>query len=390
MEAIINARQLREQVRCIQGIFTGKETIPILSRVRIDAETQGILRMTATDLDVTMIVEQEVDVLQGGSICLNGRKLGEITGNLPNETVLLKLDARGEKLEFRAGKFKSKLSGIGSEQFPEILETNAEAIKFPVAAFYQGLRRTIFAANENSQRFTINGVLLLLEESTLTMVSTDGTRLCWFRIAVESSANLRCLIPIKAARELRQMLAAELRTDPKSEISVKKGSQLEFTVANKRMTARELSGNFPNWELVIPKEFAYFAEIDVARLREAVMRVSVMSEDENRRIEFEFRRHRLSVKAEAPETGHSSEDIDCKFQAIGNDGVEPTGEKSETADCWTIAFNYKFLMDFLTLHDTKQIDQRLIIRFGVNNFQCILTLEGEEHLFSYVLVPLKS
>ncbi len=387
MEAIINARQLREQVRCLHGIFTGKETIPILSRIKIDADTDGILRMTATDLDVTLIVEQEADVLQAGSICLSGRKLGEITGNLPNEPVHLKLEINSEKIEFRAGKFKSKLSGIDSEQFPEIVETNAESITLSAATVYQGLRRTIFAANEDSQRFTINGVLLLIEDSVLKMVSTDGNRLCYFRMTVESKTNLRCLIPIKAARELRQILAFELKNESKAEISIKKGSQLEFAVGNKRMTARELSGNFPNWEMVIPKEFAYSAEINAAKLREALMRVSVMAEDENRRVRFEFRRHRLLVKAESPETGSSNEEIDCTFQAI--DGVEGLVEQTKTEDNWTIAYNHKFLTDFLILQDAKQIDQRVIFRFGINSSQSLLTFEGEEHLFSYVLVPLK-
>jgi DNA polymerase III subunit beta len=189
----------------------------------------------------------------------------------------LKLDSTSERIEFRAGKFKSKLSGIDSEQFPEIVETNAESIRLPAATIYQGLRRTIFAASEDSQRFTLNGVLLLIEDSVLKMVSTDGNRLSYFRTAVESKTTLRCLIPIKAARELRQILAFELKNDSKAETSIKKGSQLEFAVGNKRMTALELSGNFPNWEMVMPKEFAYFAEINAAKLREAVMRVSVMA-----------------------------------------------------------------------------------------------------------------
>lgn len=79
MEAIIHARQLKEQVSALQGIFTRKETIPSLAKIKIEAHQNGSFVMTATDLDISLIVEQEVDILQSGSICLSGKKLGEIT-----------------------------------------------------------------------------------------------------------------------------------------------------------------------------------------------------------------------------------------------------------------------------------------------------------------------
>lgn len=213
MEAIINSKKLKEQVGALQGILARKATIPVLSTIKIDANERGDLIMTATDLDVSLIVEQETDILRPGSICLNGRKLGDITATFPNEPVHLKLDDKGEKVEFRAGRFKNKLSGTQSEQFPEVARVKGEAIKIPAGIFYEGLRRTIPAVTEDNKRFTINGILLLIEDSTLKMVSTDGHRLCYFRMTTTAGKgnNLRCLIPIKAARELKSLLFDELR-----------------------------------------------------------------------------------------------------------------------------------------------------------------------------------
>ena len=81
--------------------------------------------------------------------------------------------------------------------------------------------------------------------------------------------NLSCLIPIKAARELKTLLAGEIRINQKVDVKIKKGSHIEFELANKQMTARELTGNFPNWEMVIPKTFDYFAEIKANELKDA-------------------------------------------------------------------------------------------------------------------------
>jgi len=176
MEAIIHAKQLKEQVGALQGIFARKETIPVLGKIKIDANQSGSFVMTATDLDISLIIEQEVDILQAGSICLSGKKLGEITAGLPNEPVHLKPDSKGERVEFRAGRFKSKLSGSTSDQFPEFPRVNAESLKLPATVFYEGLRRTIFGVTEDNKRFTINGILLILDESGLKMILSEESR----------------------------------------------------------------------------------------------------------------------------------------------------------------------------------------------------------------------
>lgn len=385
MEAIIHAKQLKEQVGALQGILARKETIPVLGKIKIDANSGGAFVMTATDLDISLIIEQEVDILQTGSICLSGKKLGEITAGLPNEPVHLKLDSKGERVEFRAGRFKSKLSGTDSNTFPEITRVNAESLKLPATVFYEGLRRTIFAVTEDNKRFTINGILLVLDNSGLKMVSTDGARLCCFQTsAANTNQKLELLIPIKAARELKTLLANEIRINQKVDIKIKKGNQLEFEIGNKFMTAREITGSFPNWEMVIPKTFEFFAETKANELKEALTRVGVMADDSHRRIEFAFFQNKLVLKSESAETGNSTEEINCTFQKLGD-----SNNIGETDDGWKIAFNTKYLMEFLAIQNAKQSEQRVVWKFGSNLSQSLLTFEGEERLFSYVLVPLK-
>jgi DNA polymerase-3 subunit beta len=387
MEVIIQAKKFKEQVSALQGILAKKETIPALSKIKIDARGNGDLVMTATDLDVSLIIEQETDILQPGSICLNGRKLGLIAGNLPNEPIHLKLDKSGEKMEFHAGRFKSKLAGTDSTSFPEITRSGGEWIKIPATVFYEGLKHTIFAVTEASSRLTIGGILIMFDGSSLKMVSTDGHRLCYFRMMIASGSDqsLRCLLPIKAARELKSLIADEIRANPKAEIKFKQGSQLEFEIGNKTMTAREITGNFPDWEMVIPKEFESFAEINAGDFAQALTRVGVMADDTHRRILFTFHQDKVILRSESPETGNSIEEIGCTFQKLKNS----ENETSEIADGWKIAFNTKYLMEFLAIQPFKQSESRVIWKFGTNSSPSLLTFEGEERLFSYVLVPLK-
>jgi DNA polymerase III subunit beta len=256
------------------------------------------------------------------------------------------------------------------------------------------LRRTAFAVTCDAKRFTINGILLLIENSQLKMVSTDGHRLCYFRMGVgasvgEDMSNLQSLIPIKAVRELMKILAEEIRTNAKAEVKIRKGGQLEFEIGSKLMTARELTGNFPNWEMVLPKDFDYFAELKVNRLKEALTRVSVMADDSNRRVEFVFFHDRVSLKTESAEAGSSAEEVSCTFQSLGRSASEGSVAGScETG--WRIAFNTKYLSDFFSIQGVKSDDHRVVWKFTGTAGQSEMSLEGEEKLFSYILVPLKS
>lgn len=387
MEAIIQAKKLKEQVGALQGILARKETIPILSRIKIDASERGDLVMTATDLDVSLIIAQEVDILRSGSICLSGRKLGDMAATLPNEPVHLKLDERGGRVEFRAGRFKSKLAGTDSEQFPEVARVKGESIKIPAAILHEGLRRTGFAVTDDQKRFTINGILLLIENSELKMVSTDGHRLCYFRMTTTagSGSSLRCLIPIKAVRELSRILADEIRANQKSEVKIRKGSQIEFEIGNKVMTAREITGAFPNWEMVIPKSFESFAEINAKQFAAALNRVGVLADDANRRIELVFYTDKVQLKAESPETGYSTEEVSCAFQML----EQSESGQNLNADGWKVAFNSKYLMDFFSIYGAKREEQRITWKFA-GGAQTEMVFEGEEKLFSYILVPLKA
>ena len=258
-------------------------------------------------------------------------------------------------------------------------------MKLPASIFYEGLRRTSFAVTDDEKRFTINGILLLIEDSILKMVSTDGHRLCYFRMTTSAGAgnNLRCLIPKKAADELRSLLTGEIKANPQAEVKIKKGSQLEFSIGSKTMTARELTGNFPNWEMVLPKNFISFAEINARELREALNRVGVMADDRNRRVEFEFHADKVILKTESPETGNSVEEVGCTFQKLDNAAA------TDMEGGFRIAFNTKYLTDFFSIHAARTNDGRIIWKFSGESAQTELAFEGEERLFSYILVPLK-
>jgi DNA polymerase-3 subunit beta len=148
------------------------------------------------------------------------------------------------------------------------------------------------------------------------------------------------------------------------------------------MTARDLTGAFPNWEMVLPKNFTAFAEINAKELREALVRVGVMADDKNRRVEFEFHSDKVILKTESFETGNSTEEVGCNFQKLEDAASQAEGG-------WKISFNTKYLTDFFSIHGACT-DGLIVWKFSCEGAQTELAFEGEERLFSYILVPLKN
>ena len=120
----------------------------------------------------------------------------------------------------------------------------------------------------------------------------------------------------QSRRELTKILPDEIRVNKQSEIKIKKGSQLEFEIGSKTMTAREITGTFPNWEMVIPKSFEYFAEINAVEFANALARVGVLADGMHRRVEMAFYPDKVQLRAESPETGFSTEEVACTFRRL--------------------------------------------------------------------------
>jgi len=125
MEFIINPSLLKEELGLLTPVIERKATIPVLSKIKMETNVQEELALTATDLDVTMRVWQVTDVLQTGSILVEGRKLYDISRELPNEPIHFQLNKKGQ-IEIRYKKGRHKLGTIESSQFP-VVPVNKQA-----------------------------------------------------------------------------------------------------------------------------------------------------------------------------------------------------------------------------------------------------------------------
>jgi DNA polymerase-3 subunit beta len=376
MEFIINPSLLKEELGLLTPVIERKASIPVLSKIKMETNASGELALTATDLDVTMRSLQVTDVLQTGSILVEGRKLYDISRELPNEPIHFQLNKTGQ-IEIRYKKGRHKLGIVGAEQFPEVPVRKQAGVRVPAVILREAIRRTAFAVTTEQSRFTIQGAKIVIDDRSLTMVATDGHRLAYTRFPLVNSTGqkLDLLVPKKTLAQLEDLLDREIRRDAESQIEIgDTGNQLCFAVGNHSLFSRTLTGTFPNWEMVLPKDLVYAAEISTEDFRRSLSRVTLTADDRNYSVTMEIEAGKLTLKSS---TGEAEAQEEMLAALNGANGQE----------IHRLRFNSRYVQDFL---QTISKAGSPTFAFGFNDAKspCELFLPTEREGYRYVLMPL--
>lgn len=377
MEFIINPSLLKEELGLLTPVIERKATIPVLSKIKMETNVQGELALTATDLDVTMRSLQVTDVLQSGSILVEGRKLYDISRELPNEPIHFQLNKTGQ-IEIRYKKGRHKLGIVGAEQFPEVPVQKQSGVRVPAVILREAIRRTAFAVTTEQSRFTISGAKIVIDDQSLTMVATDGHRLAYTRFPLVNltGQKLDLLVPKKTLAQLEDLLDREIRRDAESQIEIgDTGNQLCFAVSNHSLFSRTLTGTFPNWEMVLPKNLIYTAEISTDDFRRSLSRVTLTADDRNYSVTMEIETGKLTLKSNTAE-GEAQEEMLAAFNGQDEQNVH------------SLRFNSRYVQDFLQVV-SKAGSPTFALGFNDGNSPFELFLPTEREGYRYVLMPLR-
>jgi DNA polymerase III subunit beta len=329
MEFSIKQSVLKEELGFIQGVVERKTTIPVLANILIESIGEKSIRIVGTDLDVTIRCDAEADIKKGGSMCIQARKLFDIVRALDGGDVHFKKDDN-EWVKLQCGRANFRLAGVNREQFPEIPNIKSTPMKLPAAVFNYFIQNTAFAITNEVSRFTLSGAKFIVHDGVAKMITTDGHRLAYIERALTdcgSSDAIDTLIPKKALLEL-----AKVSRDTSSDISFgEDANHLYFEMEGRLLISRKLSGNFPNYEMVMPKDNDKSAVFDLDEMRSAVRRVSLMADERNRSIRVTVRTGEVELSAQSSEEGEGREAVQADY----------TGEEFQ------LGFNWQYLLEFL-------------------------------------------
>jgi len=197
IKLLVNHSDLLKGLNCVATALPTRSSLPYLTNVLLETEGET-LKLSATDLDTTVITIIPASVTTSGSITLPGKKLHEIVRELPEEEV--RLSGTGNRITISCGHGSFSLSGNSSDQFPSLpSKSGVEPASVPVSILSDAIRKTSYAVAKDDYRATLNGALLDISENGFEMVATDGHRLSCISLgSISTSANIHALVTQKA------------------------------------------------------------------------------------------------------------------------------------------------------------------------------------------------
>jgi DNA polymerase-3 subunit beta len=372
MEISVSRQDLLKELTATQSVVERKTTIPILSNFLLEAEDDR-LNITATDLDQAIRTSATVKVKKPGACTIPARKLYDYIKLLPDSEISIKL-LENHWVQIRSGRSNTKMVGMARANYPQVPEfPGIAATSISVDSLKTLIARTVFAISNEESRYTLNGALLIIKAESLAMVATDGHRLAFVEKHNEAlegiSGEKRVLIPRKALQELQLLLAA---TEAEKLEFADDEHTLFFRVGHRTLSSRKLSGQFPNFEAVMPRENTRFAVVRSSELSAAIQRVAQFADERSGAIRLRLESNELKISANSTESGESEDTIDTPY----------------AGDPITVGFNSVYILDFL-----KALDNQGEVRLEFKDAQSAGQMRPEdpdaEYRYRYVLMPMR-
>ena len=175
MEFSVSKSDLVRELGLTQGVVERKTTIPILSNILVETD-QDQVWLTATDLELGIRCACPARIKKEGAGTVPARRLLDYVRLLPDAEVQVKV-ADNQWASLVCGRSRTRIAGMSRESFPELPQMPETLAEIPLGVLAQMIASTIFAISAEESRFTLNGALLILRDTGLVMVATDGHRL---------------------------------------------------------------------------------------------------------------------------------------------------------------------------------------------------------------------
>ncbi|HXP16077.1 MAG TPA: DNA polymerase III subunit beta [Terriglobales bacterium] len=370
MEITVSKFELLRELTATQGVVERKTTIPILSNYLFEASGDQ-LSLTATDLDLSLRTACSAKVKKEGACTVPARKLHDYVKLLPDADITIKL-LENHWISIRCGRSNTKMVGMARSNFPSLpMFPTAGVVKLPAQVLRGMIAKTGFAIASEESRYTLNGALMVLKPESITMVATDGHRLSHIERSGEKfegvSGELKTLIPKKAMDELKSLLDS---TDVETIDFAKDESTLYFRIGPRLLTSRQLTGQFPNYEAVLPKDNTKSVTLPSDELSVAISRVAQFADERSRAVRLRLEKGELKLSASSTETGESEDSIETNYNG----------------ETLTVGFNAQYILDFLKAVGAGDVKLELKDPQSAGQLR---PADSEDYKYRYIVMPMR-
>ncbi len=367
MKLTVSCSDLKLGMQQVINVIPNKTTLPILAHVLVEAK-DGVLSLSATDLEVTLNTKVEANIEEEGSITISGRLLFEVIREIPEIPLNISTD-ESNRIQLKYSRGEYTFFGEDPKDFPQLPAIDVKhQINFSGSKLKRIIDMTLFAVSTDELRAALMGVLFQVKNDGCTTVSTDGHRLVRVNDTSFSASEeiSDVIIPVKALN----LLLKNLDTEGDVKISFA-SNYIVFELEKASINATLIEGRYPDYEKVIPSSNDKILIVKKADMMSALRTVSVLANKITQQVR---------LKIESDSVIITSQDMD-RGEGIETLQVEYSGEPIE------IGFNSAYLLDILKHVDTENI----LFKFDMPTSATLIfpeqQAEGEDILM--LVMPIK-
>ncbi len=326
----------------VSRFVSAKAQLPILNHI-LFATDSGRLKLSATNLEMGINFWVGAKIETEGNLCLPAKDIAEFISYLPVGKLNFDLNDH-QLLSVKSAKASSTFTTLPPSDFPQIPSLDSKtAFDFDLPVLAQSVSQVAFSAAVDDARPVLTSVLCRFSSDNLTLVATDGFRLSVKNIKLVNPVDLKAgddqltlLIPAKSLMEVLKLSGSS----PKIKIGLTPDRhQVVFVLEDLELVSRLIEGDYPNYERIIPESSSTKIFVNKNELAQAIRLASVFARQSANIVRFSVKKSSLELSANAPQIGQNQISLDARIEG----------------DPLDIAFNYKFISDFLSVTKGDEI-----------------------------------
>lgn len=303
--------ELLSALQSVIGVVERRQSLPILSNILMVAQEDELV-LTATDLELQVERRVQVQNLSPGKTTAPARKLHDICRGLP-EGASIGLELSQSRLLLKSGRSKFTLATLDAGEFPSLSATGADTrLTLTGKELKELLTRTQFAMAQQDVRYYLNGLLLEIRANRVRTVATDGHRLAMAELRRETGVkkDLQVILPRKTVLELQRLLEGD---DDQVSLNLS-ANQVQIDLDGLKLTSKLIEGRFPDYERVIPEGSDKTVHGDRQRVRAALSRAAILSNEKFRGVRLGLSGSTLRIQTQNPEQEEAEEEVEVQYE----------------------------------------------------------------------------
>lgn len=320
MKAICQREGFLAKFQLVSSAVPSKDIKPILNNLKAIADAQqSCCTLMATDLEVGIRLDvQGLTIEEEGEAILPAQHFLRILRE--SQSSELTIEANSDQCVVQGTNMYFEMPSEDAGNFPDIPTFDSDDyFEISSTTLREMIRRTIFAtAGESSARPAMSGVLFDIQGESLKLVATDGRRLALSQGEGQPHGNVssegqNAIVPPKALA----LLERNLQDDGETMVRIGlRANEVLFRTELATIYSVLFQGRFPDYQsLFKSQKDSVTVPLEVGSFHAAVRQAAIMSDEESKRVDFQFDDNALTLKAKGARSGRSQVEMPMVYDA---------------------------------------------------------------------------